>query len=340
VAKLLLAALLAAANVEAPAAVQERARAVVAEVLAGVEGAEAVQVKVFRTRAAMEAAVRAVDRKAPADFVAWYHYGTRTMFAYMAPRPDDALFEGRLPGLLLGALVHEAQHARGALTDPRYRRRPDWETEGEADRDTVRFLRASSRPGAGAWAFLYASRWQRLRAMGIDAARRDVAPGRLPPPQRAAWYTLAFHDALGEDLPELDWVLMDGTAAPGGDGYRIVSEPRRPAHIVRWRGAGPLSFDVVTLPVGKGQVDVHHGPHKVSFIRRGGVRAMWRRPGDDRWARGPLHPAPPLRPGRRYRIALDDGYVRLDGGIVLRVVQAEGRVGIGVWDGAADVTPR
>lgn len=337
--KLLLVALLASGGDEAPPAVQARARAVVAEVLAGVEGADEVKVRVFRTRAAMEAAVRAVDSRAPADFVAWYHYRTRTLFVFMAPRPDDVLFRDRLPGLLLGALVHEAYHARGALTDRRYRRRPAWKVEGEADRDTVRFLRATKRPGAGAWEFLYHSRWRRLREMGIESTRSDVAPGRLPPAQRAAWYTLAFRAAFDGKLPELTWVLTDGTATPAAGGYRLVSEPRRPASIVRWRGAGALSFDVVTLPVGKGQVDVYHGPHKVSFIRRGGVRAMWRRPGDDRWVRGPLHPAPPLRPGHRYRIELDDGYVRMDGETVMRVVQAAGRVGIGVWDGAADVFP-
>ena len=354
---LLLATVVATGAAGVPDEVVERSHAVVAWVLEGVSGE--VSLRIFRTKEEMEAAVREVDPRVGADFAAYYHYRTRTIFAYMAPRPDAALYQGRLPGLMVGALAHEAMHAKGALTDPKYRSRTPLEIEGQADRAVTRLLPdlVDEEPGALAWEFLYESRALRLRQRGgfTDRAKElgwDAAdPSSLPPAARAAWYTYAWGAAWGwEDRwgnsfgygGPGGWILYEGSAEPDSRmrAFRLVGEPRAAARGVRFAKAEPLTVDVTPLDVGRGQIDLLFAFEsradyaKVAFLRRGGVRAMWKR--DGTWRKDPLAPAPPLPPGRTARLSLHDGVVSVNGAPVLYLQQPEGRVGIGVWDGAAD----
>ncbi|MFQ5845933.1 MAG: hypothetical protein ACE5JG_13195, partial [Planctomycetota bacterium] len=73
---------------------------------------------------------------------------------------------------------------------------------------------------------------------------------------------------------------------------------------------------------------------KVAFLARGGARVLRKRSG--RWYHGPLHPAPPVRPGRALRLTLGGDTVRAAGRTVLRLRPGPGRLGIGLHDGAAD----
>jgi hypothetical protein len=307
------------------------------------EVARDVTLRVHPTPAAMERVVNEIARAQAPGFAAYYHDGTKTIHACLAPRAVAALDGGRLPGLLLGALAHEAQHARGALTDPGYGARGVERNEGEADRDAVRWLDACGLPGAGAWRLMLESRRARLHAMGARPPEGPLGdPARLPAPQRATWYTWAYERALGAaaEAPDLPWILWDGSAEPFDGGYRLVAPPRAPALLLR-TARGALAVEVAPLDAGRGQIELIFGFRglddyaKVAFLRRGGVRAMWRAAG--RWSRDPLHEAPPLAPGRRVRLELAaDGAVRVDGRVVLYVRIPEGACGIGVWDSAAD----
>jgi hypothetical protein len=328
-----------------PEEVAERARMVVACAMEGVEAA--VRLEIYRTREEMENAVRKVTPNASAhEFTAFYHFDRRTLFAYMAPRPDAALFKDRLPGALVGALVHEAQHARGDLTHSCYRRRTWQRIEGEADRDAVRHLRTVELPGAGAWELLWESRVERAREAGLfldEEKFRSADPGKLSGPQRATWYAQAYALARGERTsPPLPWVVWDGTAELQKDGYRVIAKEGETAILVR-RRKGPLDVTVTPLAVGRGRIELlfdfeSEADHaKVVFSRDGGVRAMWCRGGQ--WRSDTKHPAPPLPPGRSVRLSLSDGVVRMDGKVVLHVQEGKGRKGVGVFDGALDFEP-
>jgi hypothetical protein len=328
-----------------PGEVAERARKVVERAMEGVHAE--VRLELYRTRREMETAVRKVTPTAPTrEFTAFYHFDRRTLFAYMAPRPDAALFKDRLPGILLGALVHEVQHARGDLTHDCYQRRTWHRIEGEADRDAVRYLRTVGLPGAGAWELLWESRVERAREAGLfldDAKFRSTDPTLLSGPQRATWYAQAYALARGERRsPPLPWVVWDGTAEPLGGGYRVIAREGETAMLVR-RGKGPLDVTVTPLAVGRGRVellfDFESGADhaKVVFSRDGGVRAMWCRGGQ--WQSDPERPAPSLLPGRSVRLSISDGVVRVNGSAVLHVQEGEGRKGVGVFDGAVDFKP-
>ncbi|MFQ5844747.1 MAG: hypothetical protein ACE5JG_07135, partial [Planctomycetota bacterium] len=130
-----------------PESVARRAGAVLERALHGVEGS--IELHLFRTASEME---RAAGRGRAAGFAAWYDPGRRRVLAWMAPRPEEALWRDGLTGALLGALVHEAEHVRGGLSVPGYGRRPLWRREGEADRDAAALLAGAlaDLPGAGA----------------------------------------------------------------------------------------------------------------------------------------------------------------------------------------------
>jgi len=328
-----------------PREVAEQARMVVARAMTGVEAG--VRLEIYRTREEMERAVRRVAPNAPAhEFTAFYHLDRRTLFAYMAPRPDAALFEDRLPGILVGALVHEVQHARGDFTHTCYRRRVWYRLEGEADRDAVRYLKTVGLPGAGAWELLWESRVERAREAGLfldDAKFKGTDPAKLTGPQRATWYAQAYALARGErNDPPLPWALWDGTAEPLKSGYRVIAREGESAILVR-RRKGPLDITVTPLEVGRGRIELlfdfeSETDHaKVVFSREGGVRAMWCRGG--RWRSDAKYPAPPRPPGKSVRLSLSHGVVRMDGRVVLHVQEGEGRKGVGVFDGAADFAP-
>ena len=327
---LVLAAVVVTGGDGVPDTVANEARAVLERLLEGVDAE--VTLRLFRTRAAMEAAVPGQS----SDFAAYYDYKTRTIFAYLAPRPTAGM-----SGQLLGALAHEAQHARGALLEKGYGSRPLARIEGEADRDALRFLDTCGLAGAGAWRLMLESRWQRLIAMGPAPDGPLPSPRSLAPAQRAAWYTWAYVRAAGraKETPKLPWVWWGGGAAPIDGGYRLVAGPRRAALLVR-EAPGKLAVDVIPGRAGRGQIELLFGFRglgdyaKVAFLRKGGVRAMFRRGG--KWTKEALYPAPPLLPGRRYRLELDGGIVRLDGRDVLYVRRSKGKVGVGVWDAAAD----
>lgn len=328
VALLCFAVVAAEAGEGVPQAVLEEARAVVAGVLDGTEGE--VTLRLLRTATEMEEAVRSVEPKAPPDFAAYYHARTRTVFAFLAPRPDPP----RLSGLLRGALVHEAQHARAHLRGGEDG--PRWRAEGEADRDTVRHLAATDRT----WELQLESRVRRARAQGLFAADelfRRIEPRLLAPGPRATWYAQAYALARGGADPELPWVLWTGSAEPFEGGYRLVSEPGRAALLVR-EAEGPL--EVLVTPAA-GRVEILFGfrseeEHaKVVFPPRGGVRAVWGSGGE--WTEDPIHPAPPLAAGTR--IALRGGTVTVDGRVVLHVLVPEGKMGVGILDGLAEFRP-
>jgi len=300
---------------------EAEARAVLQGVLEGAAGE--VTLRLFETRAEMERAVRRADRHAPIDFVALYHYGSRTIFACDGP-------------LLLGAIAHEAQHAKGALADAAYRRRPYWRIEGEADRDAVLFLRGKPWPGAGAWEFWLESRVARARDGGLFASDdlfRRARPNGLPPDQRATWYAQAYRTARGGEDPALDWVLHEGVAWPQPDGFRLVPEPRGAVILVR-RSPGSLRLRVEgRLSILFDFVDSdNHG--EIEFLRGGGVRAAWNVGGVR--AREATHPAP--RDARL--LEFDRGTLRADGTVVLHVQTRGGRVGVAARGAAAGLSLR
>lgn len=332
----ILAGVVATGAEDVPEHVVERARAIVARVLEGVP--EDIELRVFRTRARMEAEIRSVEPRPPAGLIAFYHYRTRTIFACMAPRPDPALFETRLPGLMAGALVHEAQHARGALLDSRYRSRGSFVVEGTAERDTVAFLRAHPGAGRGAWELMLESRrWRLAEAKALRRTGARLIPAGLAAAERATWYTLAYAAAIDDfTRPDLDWILFDGSAEPIDGGYRLVAERRGVALLLRAEH-GPLHVEVEPV-AGRGPIELVFGFESeeryatVAFRRHGGVRARWLR--DGRWTADPVHPAPPLR--GRVRLSLERGAVSVDGTPVLYVQRPPGRVGVAVRDSAAD----
>ena len=293
-----------------PPEVLERARRLVTKVVDG-----KVRLELYRTQAEMEAAVRRIDPRAPADFVARYHYRTRTIFAHLAPE-----------GLLTGALVHEAHHARGHLSDKAYLKMPAWRREGETDRDTVLFLRDVDRT----WEFWLESRIWRARRRGLfSPGFESHDPDRLPAAQRATWYAQAYAAAQPERM-ELEWVVYAGAARPREGSYDLVSWPGASAMLVR-ADEGPLDLRVRPL----GQVELIFGFSSLDSYAKvvfgeGRARAMWRQ--DGAWSFDPLHPAPSLKAGGQ--LSLEDGVVRIDGRAVLYVQAPPGRRGLGVHDGS------
>ena len=322
---LLLAGIVASGGPGVPPATVERARAVLETALAGFEGD--VRLRLYRTRREMEAAAPT----APAGHLAFYHEESRTVFAWLAPRPDAVLFENRLPGILTGALVHEAQHARGV-------------PEGAADREAVRLLRGAPWPGARAWELLLESRVDRARRAGLflkdEEEFRRVDPNTLSLDQRATWYAQAYALARGpREGPPLPWVLWSGCADPIEGGYRLVSGEGGRALLLR-RRVGPLEVAVEPLPVGRGEIELVFGfeslrNHARIVLNRAGVVRVLRREAQS-WVVEAQGKAPPLAAGRRTVLALRDGEVSVGGRVVARVRARPGQVGIGVSDSAAD----
>ena len=240
---LLLGISITAAGHDVPDDVVNRSRIVLERSLAGVDAE--IRLEMFRTREAMDRAVRKVDPRAPSAFAAYYHYKSKTVYAYMAPHPEPALFTDRLPGILVGALVHEAQHVRGALTVSGYRGRPLWKIEGEADRDAVAQLKGPLRglPGAGAWEIMLHDRWSRGRRLFVsrDAFER-IDPKALGPSQRATWYTQAWVHASGDpplDVREIHRIRGFADPIPGWcrRGGGASSRSRAEARFSCWQGA-------------------------------------------------------------------------------------------------------
>ena len=341
---LLLGISITAAGHDVPVEVLRRAHNVLERSLFGVDGE--IRLEMFRTREAMDRAVRKVDTRAPSAFAAYYHYKSKTVYAYMAPRAEPALFLDRLPGILVGALVHEAQHVRGALTVSGYRGRPLWKIEGEADRDAVAQLEGPLRdlPGAGAWALMLQDRLARGRRLFVsrDAFER-IDPKTLGPSQRATWYTQAWFHASGDPQPGVRDVLrIRGFVDPDPRGWRVVSGPGRSAFVLLARSS-VWSLDVTPLAIGRGQIDlifdVAGDDHsKISLLRRGGVRVLHRR--DGRWSKETLHAAPPMVAGGVHNISLSGGAFKVDGRVVLYLQSTRAViVGFGVLDGAADFRP-
>ena len=339
---LLLGISITAAGHDVPDDVVNRSRIVLERSLAGVDAE--IRLEMFRTREAMDRAVRKVDPRAPSAFAAYYHYKSKTVYAYMAPRPEPALFRDRLPGILVGALVHEAQHVRGALTVSGYRGRPLWKIEGEADRDAVAQLKGPLRglPGAGAWELMLRDRWSRGRGLFVSSdAFERIDPKALDPSQRATWYTQAWFHASGDPPRDVHDILRTrGFVDPISRGWRIVSEPRRSAFVLL-TGSSVSDIDVKPLAVGRGQIDLIFDVagddySKVSFLRRGGVRVLHRRNG--RWSKEALHSAPPMVAGRVRNLSLSGGVLRIDGRVVLYLqAKTASILGFGVHDGAADL---
>jgi hypothetical protein len=324
---------------EVPAEVHARARALIDRALAGVEGR--VELRLFRTRAEMVAAVRAVTRHVSDELTAFYHFRSRTIFAWMAPRPDAALFRDRLPGALVGALTHEAMHARGHLGAPCYDRWRPYRQEGRADADAVKFLRGSKLEGAGAWELLLRSRVARGKHLFLPVSEfRALDPSRLSTAQKATWYAQAFTEASEGEITSPAWVVWDGSAEPlAGGRYRLIAAERGRGLLIR-SAPGPVDVEVTLLDVGEGSIELIFGfrsadDHaRIVFRREGGVRAVWRE--GVRWRKDPLFPAPPLAPGKKTRLSLRRGVVRVDGEVVLYVQERPGKCGVGVLDAAAE----
>jgi hypothetical protein len=312
VAWLLVAAVSVAGGPGVPDGVVERAGSVLESALGGSEA----RLELFRTAEEMAAAVRKVDPDAQAgDFAAYFHRESRTIFAWMAPHPDDRLFADRLPGPLLGALVHEAQHAKAPDV------RPAWRAEGAADRDAVRFLATTDWPGRGAWEWMLESRVWRAREEGLFAPEekfKEMIPSELPAAQRAVWYAQAYELARGEREVDLPWILWQGTADPSVRGFRLY--PR--SHVVRRR---PGALDLVVTPVIPGEFEIRFGDGRIRFLKAGGVRS----------GQGEVHACPPLR--KATRISFDGRVVRFGGKAVLTVEPRAGRVGLAAGPGAFDV---
>lgn len=303
-----------------PGEVAARAEALVRRELEGVAGE--VTLSLHRTEAEMAAAVRKAEPAAPEGFAAFYSYRARTIFAWMAPRPDEHLFRDGLPGILAGALVHEAQHARGALTDPKYALQPAWRIEGMADLAASRVSPAwnwllESRAFRASAAGLFAP-WEKFDSMGTDGL--DAA-------QRATWHAQAWLRAQSRrEAPRPPWILHDGTGEPVGGGFRLVAPAGGEALAVA-RDADALDARVC---VESGGVEMVFGfPDRIGSIRfeDGRVRLAGERG----------HPAPPLRPG--VRLSLRRGAVRVGDEIVLHVRPRPGRVGWRSVDGSLLVLP-
>lgn len=307
----LLAALVSA---DVPREVVARAEALLRRELEGVAGE--VRLSMHRTAAEMEAAARAAEPDAPSGFLAYYSYRARTVFAWMAPRPDEALFRDGLPGILVGALVHEARHARGALTDRDYLLRPEWRIEGEAD--------AAAARASPAWRWLLESRAFRASRAGLFLPRElflESGTRGLAPAQRSTWYAQAW--LLAEGLPEApapDWILLDGTGEPRDGGFRLFDavavareETTIDARVTLHAGALELVY---------GQEG--EGPFRRILLGGGRVRLEGER----------AHPCPPLRPGTR--VSFDGGCVRVEGAPALFVRRRPGRIGWRVSGGYAD----
>ncbi len=300
---------------------EAEARAVLQGVLEGAAGE--VTLRLFDSREQFGRAVRAVDRGAAIDSVALYHYRSRTIFACDGP-------------LLLGAIAHEAFHAKGALGDAAYRRRPHWRIEGEADRDAVLFLRDKPWPGAGAWEFWLESRVARACERGLFAPEdlfRRARPQGLPADQRATWYAQAYRAARGGEDPALDWILYEGVAWPTRDGFRLVPEAGGAVLLVR-QSPGPLHLQV------EGSVSIlfdfvdesNYG--EIEFLPGGGVRASWNAGGV--WGREAVQPLT----RRPETVAFDHGVLRADGRVALHVQAHGGRVGLAVRGRPAQVSLR
>jgi len=339
---LLLAAVVAVGGEGVPDDVVARSRDVVARMLG--DPAETVHLEVHAKRDAMLAAVRELDPSAVAE-AGYFHRKTRTIFVHLAPRADEELYRDGLPGALLAALAHEAAHARDALAGPR-ETRPAWQVEGEANRTAVAWLADHGGRGAGALALLLASNVRRAREAGLflpsDRFER-IRPERLDEPARATWYAQAYARAAPDVAATAPaWVLWRGSAEPSPDqrAFRLIAEPGRTALLVRTEPDGPLDLDVTPLALGTGRIEIVFGfrsadDHaKAVLTREGGVRAAWCEGG--RWTRDPEHRAPPLPAGRTVRVELRDGVLRVDGRVVLHVLEPPGRCGIGVFDAAAD----
>ncbi|MCZ6786741.1 MAG: hypothetical protein O7E54_06205, partial [Planctomycetota bacterium] len=75
---LLLGISITAAGHDVPDDVVNRSRIVLERSLAGVDAE--IRLEMFRTREAMDRAVRKVDPRAPSAFAAYYHYKSKTVY--------------------------------------------------------------------------------------------------------------------------------------------------------------------------------------------------------------------------------------------------------------------
>ncbi len=324
-----------------PPPVVAGAKALVRDVLVDVKGD--VSLRLFRTAQEMHAAVARVDVRRRSDFGAYYHYRSRTLFAYMTPRPEATLWRDGLTGALAGALAHEAQHARGALSNPSYGQRPSWRIEGEADRDAVLFLARQKRPAWGAWEWLLQSRVHRgeRAKLFVDAdvfrkLRLDSVRGAA----RTTFYAQAYRDAGGRLAP-LDWIVVDGIAEPQEHGFRVIAEEGRGAIVLRVADTTRMRLRIDVLPVGKRQVDFIYGYrsrtnyNKVAWYRGNRLRWMTRR--GKKWRYGPIQ----LIQGPKNEATWEWREKTLYRGQVRQMTppKRSGKKGIGTHNSAAKVTP-
>jgi hypothetical protein len=305
-----------------PDSVSQRARSVVETAL----GEGDARLELFRTAAEMEAAVRRIDATAHlGDYADYFHRESRTIFAWMAPHADDRLFADRLPGPLLGALVHEVQHARAGDA------RPVWRAEGEADLATTRFLARTDWVGRGAWAWMLESRIRRARTEKLfapDEKFRAMSPWSLPAAQRAVWYAQAYALTRGERETDLPWILWQGTADPIERGsFRLY-----PGAVVVRRHPGPLTFTVTPIIPGDFEIRLGDDEGRIRILVAGGVQAGW---GSTAIEWDKVRACPPL--GAASRIEFDGRVLRVGGKRVLYVQPLEGRVGFATQAGAFDI---
>jgi len=315
-----------------PAAWVERARVFLAEALseAGARDDARVGLVLHRDAAGLERALAGAKARSPERPGAGYAPATRTVHAWCVPLPEPALFADGLPGLLQGALAHEARHAAAHLAEGYLRVVPFAEVEGAADVGAIAWLAGRADPAAGAWQWMLASRVARAREQDLFAAPEAFAtmvPAHLDPSRRAVWYAQAWVAARGADPALPEWLLWEGFGEPRADGFRLVAAAGGGAAMLVRREPGPVDLTLTPLPFGSPAIVVladfrSESDHVAVRIACDGTVTVTRGggPGD-----GVVREAGRAR--FPLRVELAEGVLRLGGEAVLGTT---GRFGIAV----------